>query len=441
MSTNPIITLNIGGTLFHTTHQTLSLTGPTSPLSSLPLPSPSSPPPFFDRDPDLFSHLLSFLRSGLPPSPSLLPSLLAEAEFFSFPPPLLSKLSLPLHFNPFALSPSLSLHLNGRDRISSVSVSPSSSVLSVAHGCKVTTFTPSLLHKSTVLTPLPFIDVVLPLTSSLGAAGAKDFPGLHLVNLLETSPPEVLHWAPHPSLANSSTVLAIGYSPNLLFSSFESCRRNSNAIVAFDLEKFEPVLEIGRKEIFAAEIDTAIPATKLSWINNLGLLMAAGSHAGPAGFSGYVKFFDTRANRLAFEIEEKNSDCFADVAASDSLLSVFKVGVSSGDVYVTDLRKIESFDNWTLIGEGRRSGDMKKKEGLGCKMECYEKNVFVSREGEVEMWSQAAMAEEEQKVMKRNFMGRGKEGEDKKKITQLAFGGNRMILARKDEMCLEVWQS
>lgn len=279
------------------------------------------------------------------------------------------------------------------------------------------------------------------MSPSLGAAGAKDFPGLHLVNLLETSPAEVLHWSPHPSLANSSTVLAIGYSPNLLFSSFESCRRNSNAILAFDLEKFEPVLEIGRKEIFAAEIDSAIPATKLSWINSLGLLMAAGSHAGPAGFSGYVKFFDTRANRLAYEIQEKNSDCFADVAASDSLFSVFKVGVSSGDVYMADLRKIETFDNWVFIGgEGRRGGDIKKKEGLDCKVECYEKNVFVSREGEMEMWSEAAMAEAEERVMKRNFMGRGKEG-DKKKITHLAFGGNRMILARKGEMHLEVWQS
>jgi hypothetical protein len=279
------------------------------------------------------------------------------------------------------------------------------------------------------------------LSPSLGAAGAKDFPGLHLVNLLETSPSKVLHWSPHPSLVNSSTVLAIGYSSNLLFSSFESYRRNSNAILTFDLEKFEPVLEIGRKEIFAAEIDSAIPATKLSWINSLGLLMAAGSHAGPAGFSGYVKFFDTRANRLAYEIQEKNTDCFADVAVSDSLLSIFKIDVSSGDVYTADLRKIESFDNWVFIGEGRRGGDSKKKEGLGCKIECYEKNVFVSREGEMEMWSEAAMAEGEERIMKRNFLGRGKEGEEKKKITQFAFGGNRMILARKDEMCLEVWQS
>lgn len=278
------------------------------------------------------------------------------------------------------------------------------------------------------------------MTPSVGAAGAKDYPGLHLVNLLETSlPTKVLHWSPHPSLVNSSTVLSIGYSPNLLFSSFESGRRNSNAILAFDLEKFEPVLEIGRKEIFAAEIDTAIPAKKLSWINSLGLLMAVGSHAGPAGSSGYVKFFDPRANRLAHEIQENNADCFADVAASDSLLSVFKVGVSSGDVYMADLRKIDTFESWVCIGEGRRSGDMKKKEGLGCKMECYENNVFVSREGEMEMWSEAARANKDREMM-RNSMGREKEGE-KKKITHFAFGGNRMIVVRKEEMRLEVWES
>ncbi|KAJ3678570.1 hypothetical protein LUZ60_002373 [Juncus effusus] len=439
-----IITLNIGGQIFQTTQQTLSLTSPTSPLSSLS-PSSSSPP-FFDRDPTLFSHLLAFLRSNIPPPPHLLPHVLLEAEFFSLPDHLVTKLSVPVQFDPFCLSPSLCLTLSGRDPISAVSVSISDElpVLGAAHGGKVSTFSPSLLYKSTVLTEFLFVDSILPLSPSVGAIGAKDFAGLHLIDLKKTSSLiKILHWAPHPSQLNSSSVLSIGSSPDLLFSSFESSRRNSSTILAFDLEKFEPVLEIARKEIFGAEIDSAIPATKLQWINNLGLLMAAGSHSGPAGLSGYINFWDPRSNKLIYDLKEKDSDCFADVTISDQLLSLFKIGVNSGDLYMRDLRKIESMENWVCLGEGRGigRGNLRKKEGLECKIASYEKNVFVARGGEVEMWSEAVMGEGEERVMKRNLMGREKDRREKKKIDCIAFGGNRMVLSRKDEMCLEVWES
>ncbi|KAJ3678560.1 hypothetical protein LUZ60_002363 [Juncus effusus] len=240
---NAIITLNIAGEIFQTTQQTLSLTSPTS----LPLPHPLRS----STETQLSSRTSSPSSAPAP----LLPHVLLEADFL---------LKTQFHSSLIRfVCVLLSVTLSGRDPISAVSVSSSGElpVLGAAHGGKLCTFSPSLLYKSTVLTEFPFVDSILPLSPSVGAIGAKDFAWLHLIDLKKTSSPiKILHWTPHPSQLNSSTVLSIGSSPDLLFSSFESSRRNSSTILAFYLEKFEPVLEIARKEIFGAKIDSAIEA-------------------------------------------------------------------------------------------------------------------------------------------------------------------------------------
>ncbi|XP_072958389.1 BTB/POZ domain-containing protein At5g41330 [Typha angustifolia] len=469
-SSNPtVVTLNVGGQLFQTTPETLSQAGPDSLLSSLALSSlslsssssssSSSSPFFLDRDPKLFSVLLSFLRLGrLPSLPSSisLDDVLSEADFYSLSPLLLSSFSDPDLFDPFTLLPSLSLPLPGRDPVTALSASAAGIVS--AHGGKLTAFDPFLRRRATVLTPFPAVDSLLSLSPSLAAAGAVDFAGLHLVPLHRhriPSPPRVLHWSPHPSAANSGNVLSIAASPDLLFASFESSRRNASAIVAFDLETFEPLSEFARMEVFGAEIDAAIPSSMLDWIPSSNLLLSAGSHAGPSGLSGSVRLWDVRTKNAVWELKEKN-DCFSDIAASDALSAVFKVGVNSGEVFMVDLRKLGAEEEpWTCIGKGRKAaiGNGGKKEGSGCRIGCGGRQVFVSRGGDVEMWTEVAMGEAaavekrraadwalEERVMRRNWMGREKD-RGGKKITQLTLGGNRMVVARKDEMCVEVWES
>ncbi|WOK95878.1 BTB/POZ domain-containing protein [Canna indica] len=451
---NSVVTLNVGGQIFQTTSQTLALAGPDSLLSSF-ASSPPSSVPFIDRDPELFSVLLSLLRTGRLSSRATAAfdpdDLLAEARFYSLHLLLLSLLAHPSLFDAFALRRSRLLPLPGRDPPSALapsSVADADVSLIVAHGGKVSSFDPSLRRRSTILTPLPAVDSLLALGPLL-AAGATDLPGLHLLDLRHSGGPvrHVLHWSPHPS-ATAAAVQAVGSSSDLLFCSFESCRRNASAILAFDRTTLEPVTEIARREIYGAELDSAIPATKLQWVPEFNLLMAAGSHSGPSGLSGDIRLWDVRSSEAIWDLKEK-VDCFADITVSDSLSAMFKVGINSGEVFMADIRKLSSEKPWTCIGGGSNLGNG-KKEGSGSRIESYGRHVFCSKGGDVEMWTEVLMGVvpstriedglQGERVMKRNFMG-GLQASEEKKINLLGFGGNRMVVARKDDQCVEVWES
>lgn len=217
--------------------------------------------------------------------------------------------------------------------------------------------------------------------------------------------------------------------------------------MVFDMGEngFRPVAEIGRSEIFGAELDSGIPATKLEWIPDLNLLMASGSHGGPFGLLGNIRLFDVRSSNATWELKEK-VDCFSDVTVSNSLSAIFKVGVNSGEVFMADLRKLDGENPWVCLGVGR-SGSNGKKEGANCKIQSHGRQVFCSRGGDVELWSEVEMgsckSSEDglgERVFRRNFMGRVKDMGGCR-ITQMAFGGNKMVLARKDQQSVEVWQS
>uniref|UniRef100_M8BBP3 BTB/POZ domain-containing protein n=2 Tax=Aegilops tauschii TaxID=37682 RepID=M8BBP3_AEGTA len=241
-----------------------------------------------------------------------------------------------------------------------------------------------------------------------------------------------------------------------LFASFESARRNSSAVVAFDLNSLSPVVEIGRKEVFGADVEAAIPPTKLGWLAGHNLLLAAGSHSGPAGMVGDIRLWDVRASSTVpvWEMREKE-DCFADVAASDSLSALFKVGAASGEVFMADLRRLSgdgtSVDPWVCIGDRQRAGAAtasRRKDGNNCRIECYRSWVFVARDAYVEVWTQVEITSEagEKKVMRKNWVGNGPsmvtaDDDEKTKIVSWAFGGSRMALARVDQRSIEVWDS
>lgn len=159
--------------------------------------------------------------------------------------------------------------------------------------------------------------------------------------------------------------------------------------------------------------------------------------------------WDVRSGEAVWELKEK-TDCFADVTVSDGLSAVFKVGVSSGEVFMSDLRKMSEEEPWIRLGREGQRVDSGRKEGSGCRIEGHGSQVFCSRGGDVEMWSEVAIGGsvarrtedglDGGRVMRRNVLGKTKDA-GRSKITQLAFGGNRMVIGRKDEHVVEVWES
>lgn len=425
--------------MFQTTKQTLTSSGPKTFFSRI-AQAASPYTPFVDRDPELFSLLLSLLRTGNLPSKAKsfdLQDLIIESKFYGIENLLINSFS---QLEPFNLQKSLQLPLNGRDSPSAVATTPYGSV-HVAHGSKITTFDWSLRRKSTILTHFTAVDSLLALSPELAAAGANDFSGLQILDLEKGHVKETLNW--ENVTKSGSTVQAIGSSPEQMFVSFESSRRNSNSIIVYDLHSFRPITEIGHNEIYGADIDSAIPATKLQWIEGYNLLMASGSHSGPSGVSGNVRLWDVRSGDIVWEISEK-VDCFADVAVSDALSSMFKIGVNSGEAFYVDLRNLSyEKSSWVCLGDKRKLLNA-KKEGFGCKIETQGNQVFCTKGGDVELWSEIIMDSSSNnsnnRIFKKNLMGRVQDMGGAR-ITNLAFGGSRMFLTRKDMQCVEVWQS
>ncbi|CAN6586044.1 unnamed protein product [Malus baccata var. baccata] len=442
-----IATIDVGGQLFQTTKQTLNLAGPDSLFSRIAeSASAHLAPPFIDRDPELFSILLSLLRTGNLPSKAKsldLQDLIFESQFYGIETFLMNSLSNPSHFDAFNLEKSLILPLNGRDSPSAIATTPFGSV-HVAHGSKITSFDWSLRKKSTILTQFTAVDSMLAISPRTAAVGATDFSGLQILDLENGFVKETLNW--ENVTRSGSTVQAIGSSPEFLFTSFESTRRNSNSIMIYDLNSLSPVSEIGHYEIYGAEINSAIPATKLNWVSGYGLLMASGSHSGPSGVLGNIKFWDTRSGNVVWEIQEK-VDCFSDVTVSDNLSSIFKIGVNTGGMFFADLRSMGAENPWVSLGEAKKVVNG-KKEGSGCKIESHGSQVFCSTGGNVELWSEVVVGSkksskngtEEERLFRKNLMGRMKDMGGSR-ITNMAFGGNKMFMTRKDQQTVEVWQN
>ncbi|CAH8381863.1 unnamed protein product [Eruca vesicaria subsp. sativa] len=439
-----VVSINVGGRIFQTTKQTLTLAGTDSLLSQLATESTR----FVDRDPGLFSVLLYILRTGNLPARSTsfdIRDLIEESRYYGIEPFLIDSLSNPSQFEAFDLRKSVILPLNGRDSPSTIApTSNGGGGLHVAHGSKITSFDWSLRRKSTVLTNFSAVDSLLEISPGVLAAGATDFPGLQIIDLdnggfVRTT----LNWE-NVATTTTSTVQAVGSSSEFLFASFESSRRNSNSVMVYDLSTLLPLFEMDRCDNYGVGGgDSVIPSNKLRWIRSCNLLMVSGSHASPSGVSGHVRFWDVRSRDMVWEIKERG-DCFSDVTVSENLSAVFKVGVASGEVYYTDLRSLGG-KGWVCLGEEKKRS-LDERKGVGCRIESYGNHVFCSKGNGIELWSEvitglvgnASRDVLEERVFRKNSFA-ADSGENK--ITGLAFGGNRMFVTRKDQQFIEVWQS
>lgn len=111
-----------------------------------------------------------------------------------------------------------------------------------------------------------------------------------------------------------------------------------------------------------------------------------------------------------------------------------------------DLRNIGTENSWVCLGDNRKVING-KKEGVGSRIESRGNQVFCSKGGDLQLWSEVLIDSLrkgehglEDRVFRKNSVGRAKDMAGSR-ITCLGFGGNKMFVTRKDHHFVEVWQS
>ncbi|KAK1270201.1 BTB/POZ domain-containing protein [Acorus gramineus] len=452
------IRLNVGGRLFETTVSTLRSGGPDSLLWALSNRPISSDPIFIDRDPDAFSALLSLLRSGRLPSSSTLHRhyLSDEASFYGLdhllrsslsPPPLLgTDASIVTTLSPSSDALPSALSASG-------GVSSSDGSVWIAHGGQVSAYDWSLLHSATVRTHLEEISAIRRVRPDFAAVASSDAPGLHFYSLYGGRHAGSAQWSdPSDPRVHKATVVAIApdddpFGPTI-FASFE-CPHRENSIAAVDRSTLTISSLIGRQSGGSAK--TAVPG-KLRHLPEKNLIFSVAISSGAFGYSGYVRLWDVRSGDAVWETSEPGSgrssrfgDTFADVDVDTDEAAMFKVCSKSGDVAIADLRMLGE-DPWVYLEEANpvlRGVSGGGGGGATTVLHCYQRQLFVSREGALGVWSQVE-EDREKRVTERTFRKNwvDKEGDsDRGVIRLMEGGGNRLFVCREGVEGVEVWES
>lgn len=140
-------------------------------------------------------------------------------------------------------------------------------------------------------------------------------------------------------------------------------------------------------------------------------------------------------------------DPFADVAVDAEESMIFKVCSQSGDLGMADLRNLGD-DPWVYLQENNPSLRITGGVGGYCAIHCYRKQVFVGREGSLEVWSRGANGRSESEkengvcegLYRRNFVDKLEDSE-RGIIEKIEGGGDRLFVCRRDSEGIEVWES
>ncbi|KAK4478499.1 hypothetical protein RD792_013976 [Penstemon davidsonii] len=446
---NDRIKLNVGGKLFETTVSTLRSGGSDSLLSALSN-RPANDPVFIDRDPEIFSVLLSLLRSNRLPSTAKRFSnqeLIDEALYFGIESHLRS-----------ALAP---IPLNGIDSTLLSTVKPSSDgvvsdfhavdgdeSLWVAHGGQISVYDWNLSHVATVRTHLDFISSIKRIRPDVAAVGSLYGSGLHFYNVANGRRVSSAEWVDTSDVRiHKARVHAIADSEGSVFASYD-CHHGENCVLMIDKSTMEISSEIGR---MSGNSSKNMVPTKLTYVSEMGVLVGSSVMSGAFGYSGYVRLWDPRTRDVVWEMNDPGSgrssrfgDSFADVDVDLDELRLFKICSKSGDLAVADMRKL-SDDPWVYLKE--KNPSMRNVGGNGggnFVIHCYRKQAFVGREGELEVWSRVEGSENEgianEGLYRRNYVDKV-EDSGRGIIKKIEGGGDRLFVTRENVEGIEVWQS
>lgn len=248
---------------------------------------------------------------------------------------------------------------------------------------------------------------------------------------------------------------AIGDSAVSVFASFE-CPHRENSVLVVDKSTLQLKSELGRQPGSSAK--NLVPG-KLTWLPERGVVVGSSVTCRAFGFSGYVRIWDPRSGDVVWETNEPGSgrsgrfgDPFADVDVDVEEAALFKVCSKSGDLAMAELRALKE-DPWIYLQE--KNPSLRSTGGSGnIVIHCYKKQVFVGRDGSLEVWSRVGnsssssrsggMEEESSGVCeglyRRNFVDKVEDSE-RGVIEKIGGGGERLFLSRQDVEGIEVWES
>jgi hypothetical protein len=439
------IKINVGGKHFETTISTLRSGGPDSLLAALSHHrSEDSDPLFIDRDPDIFSVLLSLLRSNRLPSTATRFSnqeLADEASYYGIDSQLKAAM-LPIPLN--GIDASLVATVKpASDGVASTFTAHADGSVWVAHGGQVSAYDWNLTHSSTVRTHLENITSICHVRQEIAAVGSENASGIHFYNFADSRRVDSTEWSdPSDPRIYKARVTSLTASPDSIFASFD-CYHRENCVLQIDKSTLKTVSEIGRQ---LGNSSKTISPGKLTYVPELGLIVGSAITSGAFGFSGYVRLWDPRSGKVVWEANEPGTgrssrfgDPFAEVDADVEELNLFKLCSKSGDLAVADMRKL-SEDPWVYLEDQNPS--MKNSGGGSFVMHCYRKQVFVGREGGLEVWSRVEDGDRESRnrVYRRNYADKLEDSE-RGVIKRIQGGGDRLFVSREDVEGIEVWQT
>ncbi|XP_054806793.1 protein ENDOPLASMIC RETICULUM-ARRESTED PEN3 [Prosopis cineraria] len=447
------IKLNVGGKIFETTIYTIRSGGPDSLLTALSFrDTGDTEPVFIDRDPEIFSALLSLLRTNQLPSTARRFSkqeLADEALYYGIEARLRSSMAPP--------------PLDGIDASITATICPASEGLSstftaaevdgsiwVAHGGQMTCYDWNLSYSCTVRTHLDKIDSICRVWPEIAAIGSKSNAGLHFYDFSDGHKVGTVQWTdPSDPRIFKARVNTIAGSESSIFAAFD-CPHRENCILEVDKTKLQIVSQLARQSGNQAK-HTA--PEKLTWVPKTGVLVGSAVTSGAFGYSGYIRLWDPRSGEVVWETNEPGAgrssrfgDSFACLGVDVEGLALFKLCSQSGDLAMADMRHLGE-DPWIYLQE--KNPSLVNTGGVtSSAIHCYRRQVFVGREGDLEVWSrlegmrngaQIAGGDAEG-LYRRNFVDKI-ENSERGIIKQIEGGGNRLFISREDVEGIEVWES
>lgn len=443
------IKLNVGGKLFETTVSTLQSGGPDSLLFALSNRAVADPNPvFIDRDPDIFSLFLSLLRTSRLPSTAARFSkqeLVDEALYYGVESCLRSAMSPP----PLAgIDASVVTTIRpAADGFPSSIVASNDGSVWIAHGGQISCYDWSLAHTATIRTHFEEVTSIRRVWPEIAAVGSELAPGLHFYDISGGRHVGSTHWTdPSDPRIYKARVMAIADSADSIFASFE-CPHKENSIFEIDKSTLQIVSEFGRQSGSSAK---NMAAGKLNWLPESNAVVGSSVSCGAFGYAGYIRLWDPRSGEVVWETNEPGSgrssrfgDSFADVDVDVDGLKLFKLCSKSGDLGMADMRKLGE-DPWVYLIDKNYS--MRNTGGSGSSViQCHRGQVFVGREGNLEVWSRVEEGESgaernSDAIYRRNYVDKLEDAE-RGIIKKIEGGGDRLFVGREQVEGIEVWES